>query len=80
MYRCIKDIDADFVKFGCFIDNADGSQRNILSQTKEMITFNRYSAVEAIIDHNKLNGILWTNLFRRELFNGLHFNNQLSQF
>ena len=81
MYMLLKQSGADFLKCSCFIDKPG---YNVISQPKkssgQTSVLSQKSAIECFIEHKKLNGILWTNLFKRELFDNLHFNTNLVLF
>lgn len=83
MYTTLCEYKADFIKLGACVEYSnkvnnivDTSRKNIES----VVMYNQEQAIEAFIEHKMLNGILWTNLFKRSLFEGIAFDSQLSLF
>ncbi len=75
MYIALKKHNADIVSFGAKIPG-----RNIISNPDEHLSWDRQAAIREFLIHKKLNGALWTNLFRADLFDGIHFNSKLTCF
>lgn len=78
MYKAIKRYDVDFVKFEAIIEYPNAPAEP--SCSGQCTFFNRQTALEAFIEHRLINGILWTNIFKADLFKGIKFNAQLTIF
>ena len=76
MYQVLIKYDADIVRFRAISENrVHGSPESLY--TGEINIWNREEAIYEFLIHKKINGILWASLFRKSLFDGLHFNENL---
>ncbi len=73
MYATLKTHDADIVSYRAKIPG-----RNIIFNPDEHLSWDRDTAIQEFLIHKRLNGVLWTNLFKAELFAGIHFNPHLT--
>lgn len=69
MYICLKKFDADIVRYRVIFDG-------LKTQYKpgEILVWDKSEAIKEFLIHKKINGVLCSGLFKRELFNNVHFN------
>lgn len=72
MYQSITEYNADIVKFSCIIEGHDAA-----NNYNNTIIWNRGEAIREFLIHKKMNGILWTSIYKKELFAGLQFNTNI---
>lgn len=75
MYSVLKSYDADIVSYRARI-----AGRQINYNPEELFVWDRKAAIKEFLIHKRLNGTLWTNLFKVDLFEGIHFNPNLTCF
>lgn len=74
MYVVLKEQKADLVSFRAKINGNEGCY------THELLTLDRQTAIKEFLRHKRLNGTLWTKLFRARLFDDIHFDSCLRCF
>ena len=75
MYAVMQKYNADIVRFGAIIEG-----HNRVSDMNDVTVWSRAEAQEQFLIHQKLNGTLWTNLYRRSCFSNIHFDTALTCF
>lgn len=76
MYQYLIKYDADISMIGAFIND-----KNLETRKEEPYTvweWNRDQSYRMFLEHKHLNGILWTNLFKRELFDDIEWNTEIT--
>lgn len=78
LYKILKENNADFSMICAYInDRETPAQKN---SANSLSIWNQQEAIAKFIEHRHLNGILWTNLFKRSLFEGLQWNHSMRIF
>ena len=78
MYKYLKEYDADISRIMAYI-NDKGIDKPYL-EPYTISVWNREEAIEKFIEHKDINGILWNNLYKRALFDGLEWNFEIKIF
>lgn len=67
--------DADIIVTQCTIERDFNSEKTFNPENERIKeVWDRDGAINAFLDHKKLNGTLWTKMIKRELFEGVSFN------
>lgn len=69
MYICLKKFDADIVRYRVIFDGI-----NTQYKPDEILVWDKCMAIKEFLIHKKINGVLCSGLFKRELFINVHFN------
>ncbi len=75
MYVYLKRYSADFVLLGAYINDTGISKE--YKKPYAVWQWNRHDAFLKFFEHIHLNGVLWTNLFNRSLFDNIEWNTKL---
>lgn len=75
MYEYLIRYNADISMVGAFLNDRDLDQKQ--SRPYKTWEWNRDTAYKKYLEHVHLNGVLWTNLFKRKLFDGLEWNTEM---
>lgn len=78
MYKYLKLYNADISRIMAYINDNDVEKS--YSEPYPIEVWNREEAVEKYIEHREINGILWNNLYKRNLFDGLEWNFEMRIF
>lgn len=74
MYKALIDNDSDFSKIMAYVNE------DIVDTTPPspiLHIWDRNQSIEKFLEHRLLNGTLWTNLFKRKLFDGLEWRQEM---
>lgn len=75
LYEKIKSTGADIVRVEAKLNG-----KHVLLDDEESFLLDRFHSLKAFVDHKLINGILWTNLFKKECFDNIKFNENLNIF
>lgn len=75
MYEYLVRYDADISMVGAYLNDKDLDQKH--SKPYNIWEWNQDTAYRKYLEHVHLNGVLWTNLFKRELFDDLEWNMEM---
>lgn len=75
MYKTLKHHDADFSMIGAYLN--DKEINNPVPKNPVLFIWNKNEGISKFLEHIHLNGILWTNLFKRSLFDNLEWRHDM---